>query len=184
MSERLYAQLKPDHQSLRHLLALQHVTPPRGRTVQPERLHLTVIHFGIISDVLRKLPGDPARQAQALHEYINRSQEILHTYKDHTFELSPINIELFGEFGRTLVMTYAPSAALNDLHDRLVTTLRQFFSDCGVADVNGFMTGDSNFKHALTIQPHITLMKGYVGNVPVVSPQPVRLRTMKLLYDE
>jgi len=182
MSNRLYAQLRPDGYSLARLRYIQTMLPLRGRKVSLERIHLTLIHFGIIEEIIESVPADGMVAMRAVQRYIAATKKILATFQVQEFTLQPIGFDLFGDYKRTLVIVYEPTPILIKLHELLLATLRTFFVECDIEDVEGYMRGDNNFKHALTINPHITIAKGYDGKLPVARLDPVVMTIMPFEY--
>lgn len=182
---RIYAQLQPDRASLAHLLGVQAGLPPQtgGRPVTAQAMHMTLIHFGKVQDVydvIRPICNiSYERYAALLQDYIAATEDALPVTP---FTVVPKGPALFGEHGGTFVIEYEAPSEMGKVHAQLVQVLQRFLSECGIADVPGFMAQDRNFMHALTLRPHITLYKGYQGKLPAVVLQPVLLRPMPTVY--
>lgn len=182
---RIYFQMKPDQASLKHLTGLQAALPaqPRGRTTPAHGLHLTLIHYGKAHDVYDTIAGltnipYPAYQVR-LQDYIVTSSRHMPV---EPVTLEPIGLAAFGQRGGTMVVEYTPTPELLRQHQLLYQELRGFLQDCGIASVDSFMAGDINFMHASVLRPHITLYKGYAGDMPELKLQPVTLLPMETVY--
>ena len=182
MPIRLYAQLQPDKIGLEHLKDIQKSVYERGRLVPTEQLHLTLIHFGIVDEIIKSLPMTPDNVSVEVNTYITRSKQILETFPVKCFKLRPLGLDKFGENKRTLVIKYETTDELVEVHKLLLDALKDFFVDCGVVEVEKFMKSDINFKHALTISPHVTICKGFDGELPRVELKTIELETMKFVY--
>ena len=197
-NRRLYAQLRPDPESLTHLIGLQQELAGlseindggRPRWVSERQMHLTLIHFGKVRDVY-SLVSVATGIAWDLYE------ELLAGYVADTeasmpqqpVVLEPAVLSRFGRHGRTLVLEYFPSAVLMQSHAAAVAALETFLRGCGIEDVEAFTAADPNFMFASRLRPHITLSRGFEGTL---SPPPrgsaafhapgVRLESMPVVY--
>lgn len=181
--QRLYVQLRPTPYSLEHLVALQSTFMQSGRLVNPAKIHLTIIHFGIVSEVLDSLPGDTRSKTESFANYVSSTQEIIEKMPE-AFTLKPKTLELFGDHNTTLVVTYEPTEKLLRFHELCLQSLKVFLDRSGVENVEEWMINDRNFTHARTIRPHITLVKNYSGlsHIQNAGLEEVTLTKMPLLY--
>lgn len=182
---RLYAQMKPDLDGVRHLADVQSSLPEqkRGRAVAPKQLHMTLIHFGKVHDVFETLHAQTgisyADYAPRLAQYIKQSNTLLPA---EPAVIHPRGFAFYGQRGGTLVIECETPEWIIETHARLVETLREFFSACGIGDIDEFMAGDINFMHVGELRAHITLYKGYAGDPPNVELMPVRVRPTPFVY--
>ncbi len=180
--QKLYVQLQPDQESLLHILKVQHKFAGVGRQVKPEKIHLTIIHFGIIKDVLAILPETSLTKQEAFATYVTETQVVISQYKHSNFELYPKKLELFGEYKTTLVITYEPTKEIIIFHEKCLGILFKFLRQAGVVDPKSWMKRDRNFQHALSINPHITIVKNFTSIVNSIELEHIRLQLMQLLY--
>ena len=199
-NRRLYAQLRPDSESLAHLIELQQELAGlpeindggRPRWVPERQMHLTLIHFGKVRDVYSLV-------SVATGITRDRYEELLAVYVAETeaamprqpVVLEPAVLSRFGRHGRTLVLEYFPSAVLMQSHAAAVAALETFLRGCGIEDVEAFTAADPNFMFASRLRPHITLSRGFAGALPapahasspeVFHLESVRLESMPVVY--
>ena len=198
-NRRLYAQLRPDEESLAHLGALQKELAAlpeindggRPRWSSERQMHLTLIHFGKVRDVYAvvSVATGIARDdyEQLLAGYVSETEAAM---PRQPVVLEPAVLSRFGRHGRTLVLEYFPSAVLLQSHAAAFAALEGFLRRCGIADVEGFTAADPNFMFAPRLRPHITLSRGFEGTLPApVRSGPeryhaasVRLESMPVVY--
>lgn len=185
---RFYVQYKPDDTGSQALLALQTdiMATQGGRAVPAGQLHLTIIHFGIYQEVLADLrryqPAiDETSFAEALERWLADCQAALVTAG--TFV--PTSLARFGTHGTVLALAGTVDAGLHDLHatclDHLKTMLKRVLND----DPLPFMRQSPNFRHALTLAPHISLIKSAgqgVAEPAHTIPGSMTLQAMPLVY--
>lgn len=182
--QRLYVQLQPDSASLEQILTVQSHFGSLGRIVKEEKIHLTIIHFGIVSEILENLPATTQVKRTAFSEYVARTQSIISTSPE-SYELQPKAIELYGEHSTTLAIRYEEAPQLVDIHENCLHALQEFLSSSGVVKVEEWMSNDRNFMYAQTLNPHVTIVKNFSGTTDI--PANIRLKnarftTMPLLY--
>lgn len=201
-NRRLYAQLRPDPESLTHLMKLQQdlaALPEindggRPRWVSERQLHLTLIHFGKVRDVYAvvSVATGIAREDYEvlLADYVAETEAAM---PGQPVVLEPAVLSRFGRHGRTLVLEYFPSAALMQSHAAAFAALAAFLRRCGIADVEAFTAADPNFMFASRLRPHITLSRAFAGVLPAFLPGSgdgagafqlthVRLESMPVVY--
>ena len=177
---RLYAQLRPEGDGLAHLEEIQHTLPAEacGRLTSAGQLHMTMIHFGRIKDVfetIRRVTDISwERYSQLLAAYIQDTTGLM---PEEPFLAQPAGYARFGQRGGTLVIEYTVPRRLIELQAGMYDVLRDFLTACGIRDAEAFMAGDLNFMHARVLRPHITLCKGYQGELPSAPLRPVRLQS-------
>lgn len=182
---RLYAQMRPDADSLKHLVELQKSLPRqlKGRAVPARQIHMTLIHFGKIHDVYQIISSqNQISFEQYIHHlqiYIKETQAILP--KDPV-RIEPVGFALFGQRGGTLVVEYDAPTIIYEIHSELVNVLKRFLKRCEIEDVDAFMANDINFTHAPILRPHITLYKGYKGSLPNLPLKSIAVHPMELVY--
>lgn len=182
---RLYAQMKPDDDSLAHLQNLQNSLPKqtRGRSVPLQGIHLTLIHYGKVDDVYAVITKHSAisydRYRELLHDYITTTERLLQM---GPISLKPKGFARFGSREGTLVIEYLPDDVLLQAHAGMYDALCVFLVCCGIRDIDEFIAGDINFMHAPILKPHITLCKGYEGALPTLRLHPVTLHSMPMVY--
>lgn len=186
---RVYLQYQPDEAALQRLAEWQRAVMeanPQARPVAPGRVHLTVIHFGIIADVLRELneqlPAlDEAKFFQALEDFLGNTQAVL----PKEAKLIPQKISLFGHTGSVVALSCRASDDLVKAHQVALEQLKDFFRTVGIAEPVGFMQGSPNFRFALTFRPHISLAKA-ARQLPlhreIDTQEPLTFQCMKLHY--
>ena len=212
-NRRLYAQLRPDAQSLELVVALQQALAAlpevndggRPRWIPARRLHLTLIHFGKVRDVYSAVSAVADVSWEQYEDYL--AAYVAQTEAAMPREpvlLEPAVLSRFGRHGRTLVVEYFPSSALMQAHERAYAVLEDFLHSCGIADAGAFTVADPNFMFASRLRPHITLARGFAGNLPapqhggsghgvlygpepaegMIRPAAVRLESMPVVYSE
>lgn len=186
---RIYLQYRPDAASIERLVAWQKsimAVNPQARPIASDRIHLTVIHFGIIADALRELreqlPSlDEAVFFRALDAFLADSQAVL---PDHTL-LSPEKISLFGHTGSVVAVSCRADGKLIAAHQAALEHLKSFFRSVGISEPVGFMQGSPNFRFALTFRPHLSLAKA-ARQLPsertIHSDESLMLQRMKVHY--
>ncbi|MCC3282516.1 2'-5' RNA ligase family protein [Arthrobacter caoxuetaonis] len=190
---RIYAQLKPDEAALARLLLLQagaREAAPGTRLVSPDRLHLTLIHFGKADEAYSRLSAvtgtGPKAYREALADYLKDTTAAL---PETDFQLTPTYLSAFGSHGSTLALELRSTPALEALHAELYAVLLEFLSACGIADPAGYAAGDPALCFAAQLRPHISLLHGFRGfhgfaddAAPRVDPAPLRLQVTPVLY--
>ncbi|WAP52957.1 hypothetical protein OL239_07460 [Arthrobacter sp. ATA002] len=199
-NRRLYAQLRPDPESLAHLTGLQQELAElpevhdggRPRWVSERQMHLTLIHFGRVRDVYALvstatgISWEPYEELLA--EYVADTEAAM---PRQPVALEPAVLSRFGRHGRTLVLEYFPSAVLMQAHAAALAALESFLRRCGIDDVETFTAADPNFMFASRLRPHITLARGFAGTLPAPVRGPdsgglhlgsVRLEAMPVVY--
>lgn len=208
-NRRLYAQLRPDAESLEHLRELQQDLAARPevndggapRWIPERQVHLTLIHFGKVRDVYAVISAaaDISREEyeELLAGYVAETEAAM---PQQPVLLEPAVLSRFGRHGRTLVLEYFPSAALLHSHTLAYAALETFLNACGITDVPAFTAEDPNFMFSSRLRPHITLARGFTGTLPApqrrqdvpsdgllqtgrsITPAPVRLESMPVVY--
>lgn len=199
-NRRLYAQLRPDEESLAHLTQLQRDLAAmteindggRPRWVSEHGMHLTLIHFGKVRDVYAVVSVATGIAWEAYEEllggYVAETEAAM---PRQPVVLEPAVLSRFGRHGRTLVLEYFPSAVLMHSHAAAVAALETFLRGCGIEDVEAFTAADPNFMFASRLRPHITLSRGFEGTLPAPSrgsgaeafhAASVRLESMPVVY--
>lgn len=186
--DRLYLQYKPDEAALSQLLDWQRaalVINPQAREVQQNRMHLTVIHFGIITDVYRELREQQAdltweAYTHAVEEFINRSQSVL----PEEITVRPERFELFGSRSSVLALRVRVPDALLAAHKQALSLLKECIISCGIMPPEMFMQGSLNFRFALRLEPHLSLIKAarHRPNVALEAAPPLKLSLMPMHY--
>lgn len=162
LTDRLYVQMVPSDPSVAPLVAVQGQLRSRGvkgQFVNPARLHMTVLHIGELGrtyeDVRVWLPGLSVDtflgRATWLHDQLGQLLPITTTV--HTAHMA-----LYGDSRTIALQLIAPDAAY-ELHVRSLAIVKHFFVSLGLEYVEAFMKGNANYKHALSLSPHISLMK-------------------------
>ena len=186
---RIYLQYQPDDSSLSRLMTWQReimAVNPQARPISPERIHLTVIHIGIIADVLRELNEqlsslDEAVFFRALDVFLADSQAVM----PGQAQLIPQQISLFGHTGSVIAVSCQASEQLIAAHQAALEHLKSFFRSVGISESVGFMQGSPNFRFALTFRPHISLAKAarqLPSNRIIRTDEPLTLQRMKVHY--
>ena len=181
---RIYAKLRPTPAALAHLETLQQGLPQHsGKVLEPRRLHLTVLHFGLVREVHQQISAVSGiaydRYAALLADYIHASEQHL---PKRTFTVDPVSLAGFGSRGRTLAVAVAPSPELTQLHAGLSAILADFLSACGIRDVAGFMAASPSFSHGQRLRPHISLCRNFGSTIPVLALQPLELQPDPHIY--
>lgn len=186
--ERLYLQYRPDENALEQLLDLQKrliKANPQGVIVQPDHIHLTLIHFGILADVYRELHEQQPKLTkdffnQATEQFAQESQKVLPAQTSVTLD----KLELFGSRSSVLALRVGISSELREAHAQARTLLEQHIESCGIRPARLFMQGSPNFRFALKLEPHISLIKA-ARNLPTVSLEAdthLGLQAMPIVY--
>ena len=189
---RLYAQLKPDAAGLAELVRLQsaaRVLTPRARPVSPGRLHLTLIHFGKADEAYERLAAatgvGPETFGRALGGYLAATEASLPV---RDFLLTPVGLAGFGINGSTLALECSPTPELGEVHAVLYALVLEFLAACGVSDPAGYAAKDPALAFSAVLRPHISILHGFrlptedAAQMPVVSPEPLRLTPLPVLY--
>lgn len=178
-NRRLYAQLRPDPESLAQLTQLQQdlaALPEindggRPRWMSERQMHLTLIHFGKVRDVYAVVSVATGITWDAYEEllvgYVAETEAAM---PRQPVVLEPAVLSRFGRHGRTLVLEYFPSAVLMQAHAAAFAALETFLSRCGIGEVEAFTAADPNFMFASRLRPHITLSRAFAGTLPPPLP--------------
>ena len=184
-SQRIYAQLRPSDSDVADIQVIQNnlTYQEQGRLIGSDELHLTLIHFGKSDEVYQTINqhSDVHRERydELLTDYIAKTKAVM---LHETLSLDFDTYDLFGPKKKTLVLKFMPSETLSQLHTKLFALLLDFFEKLTIPEPLDFMANDPNFKHALTCEPHVTLYKGYVGELPKVACKPMKFESMKVIY--
>ncbi|MGW9405444.1 hypothetical protein ACWGQ2_15905 [Arthrobacter sp. NPDC055585] len=189
---RIYAQLKPDAAGLAELVRLQseaRALVPRARTVSSGRLHLTLIHFGKADEAYERLAAatgvGPETFGRALGRYLAATEASLPV---RDFLLTPVGLAGFGINGTTLALECSPTPELGEVHAVLYALVLEFLAACGVSDPAGYAAKDPALAFSAVLRPHISILHGFrlptedAAQMPVVSPEPLRLTPLPVLY--
>lgn len=186
--ERIYVQYQPDEEGLAQLLEWRELASranTQGRPVQQDRLHVTVIHFGIIADVFREL----TQQNSALDrgDFLKAAEQFIvasDTAMPKQVTVQPTGLEFFGFRSSVLALTATPDKKLTEAHRVSLANLKVFLKDCGIEYPVPFMQGSPNFRYALDLRPHISLIKA-ARHMPTDFPSslpPLKLTLMPIRY--
>ncbi len=186
--DRLYLQYRPDKSALEQLLDWQSSAievNPQGRPVQPDRIHLTVLHFGILADVFRELKEQNDNLTKdmfmtAVEKFARNTQDVLPSVT----AVQPERFELFGSGSSVLALRVRTSPELEQAHKRALDMLVACIASCGISYPEMFIPGSRNFRFARQLQPHISLMKT-ARNKPTVDVSdapPLNLEVMQIHY--
>ncbi|MBF4995476.1 hypothetical protein ITX31_15370 [Arthrobacter gandavensis] len=190
MGVRIYAQLKPDAAGLAELVRLQtaaRVLAPRARPVSPDRLHLTLIHFGKADEAYARLNAATGVSqelfSRALGTYLAATEAALPA---RDFVLSPVGLAGFGQAGTTLVVEYRPTRELDELHAVLYGLLLEFLRSCESPDPEAYAARDPALAFSAALRPHVSILHGFRppagAGLPPVAAVPLRLTPLPVLY--
>lgn len=186
IGKRLYMQLQPDEHGQNTLRAIQAQLTPQtdGRMIGASELHMTLIHFGSIEEAFNKTHAECGVVRDdfddALTQYVRHCEALMH---GQTFDVAHTGYALFGPKQKTLVATFEASQSLIERHAESLNQLKRFFRAVNINDVDTFMQNDANFVHTLTLDPHTTLFKGYIGTTPTKVMGSMTFQSMPVLYD-
>jgi len=166
MDSRLYIELIPDKAARERLHALTREIKPllKGRPVDPEKWHVTILHFGVAEhafhDIRRVLPNLTNRVFEEnLQQYIASATASLPA----PTSLQPTKLGIFGINQSALALEFETNDHLIAAHDQALRDLKTFLTGCGVIETEEFMRSSINFKWALELKPHLTLFRGITG---------------------
>lgn len=161
-SGRYYVQYQPDQAGREALLRVQAdlLKSGEGRPVPADELHLTIIHFGIFTEVLadvRRYKADVEERsfADGLQLFIKRCMDSAASEGAFT----PAAIGRLGSHGSVVVLEGGVDAALATTHATCLEHLKAMLGGVLDSDPLPFMEQSPNFKHALTLRPHISLIR-------------------------
>lgn len=181
LDSRLYVELVPDDTSraLLNGIRFELEKQVRGRFITPLKWHVTVIHFGkvqdVYNDVIAVKPSlDQNTFLDALNTYAKRSANVL----PESLSLTTLSYDLFGDQKSVLVLRLNETEELIKAHAVALEHLLSFFKDCGIDDHINFMENNHNFKHALDIKPHITMIR----KVPAIDISSLKLEALELHF--
>ncbi len=186
--DRLYLQYRPDDDALQQLLTWQAVSQevnPQSRLVQPDSVHLTVLHFGILADVFRELQQQqPALTKEIFLESVEQFVSYAETVLPSSTVVQPEGFELFGSRSSVLALRVRVSDDLMRAHAQARELLMQCLEACGISPARMFMQGSPNFRFALELQPHISLLKAArtTPNIDSAAAPALRLEAMPVRY--
>jgi|AntRauTorcE11897_2_1112592.scaffolds.fasta_scaffold13548_2 hypothetical protein len=186
--ERIYLQYQPDESSLTRLLDWQKlaaVSNPQARPVQPDRMHLTVIHFGILADVFRELQqAVPSLTWDVYQASVANFLQDAQTVLPAQATVTPHAFELFGAPHSVLALRVITDDVLIQAHQQALMYLKECLRTCGIQHPVAFMQGSANFRFALQLQPHISLLRSARSHpdIDLDVAQPLVLHAMKVHY--
>ncbi len=186
---KLYVQLRPDSDGIALVRSVQQSLHTQSRIiiVKQSAIHLTILHIGAVDRMLDSMAGFTTMNRREILLRVDKLIKDLEAATadigDIPFKLEPIAYERFGTHGTAYAITFQPTAELNTLHDKCLLVLKKFFASCNITDTEAFMTADDNFKHALSLRPHVTVAKGTDIADPIVKLQPVSFKLMAIVYD-
>lgn len=188
---KLYVQLRPDDDGIKQLQLVQaSLQPPVGKSiglVKASTMHLTVLHIGAVDRLLDSMADFTDLSRNKVVTYIDELATDLESVVNDTegaaYTLQPTGYQRFGASGSTYVISLQSTPELDNLYDKSLAVLKEFFVTCGIADVEAFMSADSNLKYALSLRPHVTVAKGYVGQDSTTELKPITFSIMPVRYD-
>ena len=162
-TERLYFQYAPDSSSIKELVQIQKQAlkaNPNARPMPLDKLHLTLLHIGIIQEVYEEirsvndnLPWDEFNDT--LIKAIDGTQQTLPTEVD----VSTSNIMMLGAHHDVLAVGLSTTEELKAAHGNAYQHLISFLSSCGIEHPVAFIHGSRNLRYSLNLIPHITLLR-------------------------
>jgi 2'-5' RNA ligase len=188
---KMYVQLEPTDESKATLLSYQkylYNDPTHSSIlVAPPALHMTIIHIGKVSKTIESLRvATDIKNADIiknLEKLVVDLEKALKPHKQHQYTLRPTGFNHLGRANNTLVIEYAVTPELKQLHQECLTILKNFFISCGVKNVEAFMEEDANFQYALELRPHITLAKAHTGEIPNILLHTLEAGVMNVLQN-
>lgn len=183
--KRLYIELVPSDEARQEINRIIRGLRPfvKGRAIDPQKWHVTILHFGVAEhvyyDLQRDLPNiSRVRFDQALAAYINRAKISL----PPPTTLQTTSIDLFGINENVLVLLLKANGIVNDAYEKALADLTVFLTNCGIENVEDFMKSSINFRWALELKPHITLYRGVVDYLPhnITLPRELSFESAKL----
>lgn len=174
LDKRIYLQYRPDERSLETLHSYQAGIDGEGRSVPASELHLTIIHFGELRRAYDSLRRTAVSELE-MYQFVDAAE----AYALECEALAPkkttvtaVGIAAYGR-GGVLVLEVAVDAALQQFHAAALEQLIAMFTSLGVQQPERWMAADPNFCNALSLRPHISLVKAWRGTLPQepVAPQ-------------
>lgn len=163
LRDRLYVQLVPDDSSVAPLVHLQGILREsgiKGQFVDPSRLHMTILHIGELGRTYEELKmWVPKLTEPDFLESAAWLRSQLEQLFPATAQITLQEMALFGADLKTIAMNVEVPVSIERLHGQALSLVTQFFTRLGVEYVEAFMKSSYNYKHALTLSPHISLMK-------------------------
>lgn len=176
VAERLYLELQPTVAERQRIVLLQQelLLPSSARLIRPAKLHVTLIHFGILSEVYGQLTqAVPALNKESYMVAINHFVDATHAILPE-ISLAAGKYALYGPHKTTLVLEFKSDPTFDSAHERALQELIHFFVGCGIEQPRAFMAQNHNFQYALSSRPHLTLARN-VSTMPAVLPDPPSL---------
>jgi hypothetical protein len=188
---RIYVQLQPTEESTARLLMYQKLpnSDPTSRSVlvASPALHMTIIHIGKVSKTIESLQAatdiDDGEVISNFNKLIVDLDNALKPFNQYHYTLTPKGFTHLGRGNNTLVIEYAVTPQLKQLHQECLDILKNFFRTCGAKNVEAFMKHDANFQHALELRPHITLAKAHTGELPNIALHTLEAKVMDVLQE-
>ncbi|HEX8390059.1 MAG TPA: 2'-5' RNA ligase family protein [Candidatus Saccharimonadales bacterium] len=182
-NRRLYAQLRPDDNGLQHLIALQALID-NGKLVAPDALHLTLIHYGKVSEMYDDISAvsgiDRTSYMAALGRFVQTIEQIL---PQQPLLLQPSGFDKFGPGGMSLVIRYDATSKLRMIHACLYDELSRLLRTIGITDVDTFVQDNSNLQFTRVFRPHVTIALGYETTpLPTTTLKSVYFKAMPIVY--
>jgi hypothetical protein len=165
LTTRLYVELAPEDSARQTIKNIVTQIRPfvKGRFIDDSKWHITIMHFGIASQVyeeLRTILPDLSHEIflKALESYIAISKSTL----PRPVELALSGYELLGGRNNVLALRFAMTPEIQQAHITALANLKQFFANVGLENPEAYMRKSHNFSWALTIKPHLTIARGVI----------------------
>ncbi len=154
-----------------------------GRKVSSDELHMTLLHFGKISEIYRYVSNEVfISEEKYLHELKQFIARTKATLPDHTISLRHTGYAMFGPRRSSLVATFSTTPELRAFHQKLYKSLLTFLANCNLPNSKSFAKNHHSLLHAHTLEPHVTLYKGYKGSIPTLDLGNVTFYSMEVVY--
>ncbi|MBI3889032.1 hypothetical protein HY312_00435 [Candidatus Saccharibacteria bacterium] len=186
--QKIYVQLQPSASAIQMLINTQAALTHQKtmRTVSSSKLHLTVLHIGLVQNLIDSISqhtgSTPDFIIGQIDIFITELSAIMQPYESKQFKLSTLESANFGTKNTILVIKFKPTTELEELYASCLQTTTKLLERCGITSPISFMEHDRNLKYALSIKPHVTIAKSYTGARIKPPDTEMEFSLMPLLY--
>ncbi|HXH04924.1 MAG TPA: hypothetical protein VNI82_00675 [Candidatus Nitrosotenuis sp.] len=122
---------------------------------------MTIIHVGELGKVFAEVqPWAPSLSEELFFAQCSLLAEKFETLLPIRTELCGEKLSTYGVHSTTIALQVGIDDEIHRIHKQAVGMLRAFFEAIGIEYIDAFIKGSINFRHAVVLSPHISLLKG------------------------
>ncbi len=152
--------------------------------VSKDKLHMTLFHYGKPRELYEEIKI--VNDSLDFDKFLNDFNNLLTDHKDirkgnnivlKGAEIGISNIrpmtdtlDMFGDINEpVIVLRLKKPEELLEFREDILNQFKEFLKDCGVKDIEGFMTSSPNLKYQVNYNPHISL--GFTNTMDIQLPK-------------